>query len=79
MALSDPSISLEDGRRPMVDRYTKTILTLIGMALLALALQNGLQRASAQWSCGAAPDAPCYLRVHLDCGAGATCPIKIER
>jgi len=63
----------------MSDLYTKTMLGVIGMALIALALQNGLQRANAQWSCGASPDAPCYLRVHLDCGGGATCPIRLEQ
>jgi hypothetical protein len=62
----------------MTDRYSKAILTIIGVALVALALQNGLQRAGAQWSCGASPDNPCYLRVHLDCG-GSTCPVRVER
>jgi len=61
----------------MTDRYTKPVLTVIGLALLTLASQNGLQRASAQWNCGIAPDNPCYMRVHLDCG-GNTCPIKLD-
>ncbi len=32
-----------------MDRYTKTMMTIVGFALLALAIQNGLQRAGAQW------------------------------
>ena len=62
----------------MIDRYTKTMLTIIGLALLALATQNGLQRAGAQWNCGGSPDNPCYLKVDLDCG-GKTCPVRVER
>jgi hypothetical protein len=65
-------------RSKLIDRYTKTTLTIIGLALLALAAQNGLQRAGAQWNCGSSPDNPCYLRVHLDCG-GSTCPVRVER
>jgi hypothetical protein len=61
----------------MSDRYTKSVLTIIGLALLALAIQNGLPHAAAQWSCGTAPDTPCYFRVHLDCG-GTTCAVKVE-
>jgi hypothetical protein len=62
----------------MIDRYTKSVLTVIGLALLALVFQNGSYQAGAQVNCGMV-DNPCYVRVHLDCGNGGTCPIKLER
>ena len=68
---------LKFGDQTLMDRYTKAMLTIIGLALLALAIQNGLRHAGAQWNCGASPDNPCYLRVHLDCG-GSTCPVRLE-
>lgn len=62
----------------MTDRYTKTVLTIIGLALLALVFQNGFQRAGAQLgSCGGIADNPCYVKVYLDCG-GRSCPIRLE-
>jgi hypothetical protein len=36
----------------MVDRYTKAVLTIIAAALLAIALENALPKASAQGGCG---------------------------
>jgi hypothetical protein len=49
----------------MVDPYTKTILTIIAAALLALVAQNGLRRASAQQNiaCGNAAygEPPCNV------------------
>jgi hypothetical protein len=65
-------------REKLIDLYTKATLTIIGMALLALAFQNGLQHAAAQWNCGMSPDNPSYLRVHLDCG-GSAYPVRLER
>jgi hypothetical protein len=76
--MTDMGALVENSEVKMIDRYTKTMLTIIGLALLALAIQNGLQHASAQWNCGASPDNPCYLKVHLDCG-GSTCPVRLER
>ena len=77
-SMTDMGALVENSEVKMIDRYTKTTLTIIGLALLALAIQNGLQHASAQWNCGASPDNPCYLKVHLDCG-GSTCPVRLER
>jgi hypothetical protein len=36
----------------MIDRYTKSVLTVIGLALLALVFQNGSYQAGAQVNCG---------------------------
>ena len=79
MPLASPhQHKMKIGEKKLIDPYTKTTLTIIGLALLALAFQNGLQHAGAQWNCGMSPDNPCYLKVHLDCG-GSTCPVRLER
>ena len=48
----------------MTDRYSKIMLTLIGVALIAIAAQNATRPARAQeeqFSCGDKSD-PCYVR-----------------
>jgi hypothetical protein len=57
----------------MIDRYTKAVLTLIALALVALAVEQGIGRASAEFQCGT-PDTPCFVEasspygmlVHID-------------
>lgn len=45
----------------MVDRYTKTILTIIAISLAALAIENAAGPARAQGEgCGGAGN-PCYI------------------
>ena len=48
-----------NGERPMTDRYTKTVLTIIAIALCALVAQNSIPRASAQSGCGQWMYNPC--------------------
>ncbi len=62
----------------MIDCYTKVVLTIIGMALLGLMVQIGIQHAGAQSGCGGMYDNPCYVRVHLDCGA-SPCSVRLDR
>lgn len=50
----------------MVDLYTKIVLTVIGVALCALAVQNAVPSASAlgQSNCGALYN-PCHIKLDL--------------
>ena len=49
------------------DRYTKTVLTVIAMALTTIAIQNFVPSARAQsQSCGADSNTPCYVRTGGD-------------
>jgi hypothetical protein len=41
----------------MVDRYTKTVLTIIAVALTVIAVENGVQGA-----CGSMQSSACYVR-----------------
>ena len=47
----------------MIDRYTKTVLTVIAVTLVMLVLQNLTSRANAESSegCGRSFVNPCYL------------------
>lgn len=51
----------------MTDRYTKVVLTVIAMALVALVLQGGIGGAKAQFGfalgCDGSPNAPCFIRI----------------
>ena len=46
----------------MVDRYTKAILTIIAVALAAIAAENGVKNARADRECGSSQSDACYLR-----------------
>jgi hypothetical protein len=46
----------------MVDRYTKAVLTVIAVALSAIAFKSAFPPADAQSSCGS-PAVPCYVQV----------------
>ena len=47
----------------MIDRYTKTVLTVIAVSLAAIALQNLVQIARAQnAACGTAPSVACWVQ-----------------
>jgi hypothetical protein len=47
----------------MTDRYTKAVLTVIAVALVAIVVQNGMRNASAQLGggCGNFLE-PCYVK-----------------
>jgi hypothetical protein len=51
----------------MVDRYTKIVLTVIAMALVALVMQQGIGGARAQFGielgCDGSPNSPCFIRI----------------
>ena len=47
----------------MTDRYTKSVLTIIAIALCALVAQNSIPRASAQSGCGQWMYNPCYVSI----------------
>jgi len=47
----------------MLDRYTKIVLTIIALSLLAIAIERGTPEARAQTptGCGSSYDNPCYI------------------
>jgi hypothetical protein len=51
----------------MTDIYTKAVLTVIALALVALVAQQAVPRASAQFGlalgCDGSPNAPCFIRL----------------
>jgi hypothetical protein len=55
--------SMLDMEGPMLDRYTKVVLTIIAFSLLAIAIERGTPEARAQApaGCGASYDNPCYI------------------
>ncbi len=57
----------------MVDRYTKTILTVIAAALVALVIQGLAPKAIAQYGMSACGDSrkPCYIEL-------STVPLPVE-
>lgn len=54
-------------RRKMIDSYTKAVLTVIALALVALAAELAVPSANAQFGfalgCDGSPDAPCFIRI----------------
>lgn len=47
----------------MIDRYTKAVLTVIALALLALAGQGAVRDAGAQYgSCGSSKFSACFIQ-----------------
>ncbi len=48
----------------MMDKYTKTVLTVIAVALCAIAVQQAISLSSAQngFACGGSPSTPCYVQ-----------------
>jgi len=47
----------------MVDRYTKAVLTMIAVALAAIAIENAVKIASAQQeACGSDQSHACFVR-----------------
>ena len=59
----------------MIDRYTKTVLTVVAAALVALVLQNMTSRASADTAegCGTSFVSPCYI------ATAATLDVRIKK
>jgi hypothetical protein len=51
----------------MIDRYTKIVLTVIAVALVAPVVQQGVGGAEAQFGlalgCDGSPNAPCFIRL----------------
>lgn len=47
----------------MADRYTNAMLTIIAIALVAIAIQEGTRRASADADCGYSVIHPCNVYV----------------
>jgi hypothetical protein len=51
----------------MTDRYTKFVLTVIALALVALVAQQAVGSAEAQFGlalgCDGSPNAPCFIRL----------------
>jgi hypothetical protein len=45
----------------MIDRYTKVALTVIAFALVAIAVQGAVPKASAFSGCGTSRLLPCYI------------------
>ncbi len=56
-----------DSEIEMIDRYTKIVLTVIAVALVALVAQQGIGGAEAQFGlalgCDGSPNAPCFIRI----------------
>lgn len=51
----------------MIDTFTKIVLTVIGIALCALVIQNAVPSATAQFGSGwcGGPGTPCQLQVDV--------------
>lgn len=49
----------------MMDRYTKAVLTVIAVSLVALVGQNAMKSASAQQGCGESRFNACYVQTDL--------------
>ena len=51
----------------MIDSYTKVVLTVIALALVALVSQLAVPRANAQFGfalgCDGSPNSPCFIRL----------------
>jgi hypothetical protein len=51
----------------MIDSYTKVVLTVIALALVALVAELAVPRANAQFGfalgCDGSPNAPCFIRL----------------
>ena len=51
----------------MIDRYTKVVLTVIALALVAIVAEQAMPRASAQFGfalgCDGSPNSPCFIRL----------------
>lgn len=61
----------------MVDRYTKAVLTLIAVALTAIAIHGYVKPAWAQSdACGDVGN-PCYVRTMM--GGGSTVMVQVEQ
>jgi len=62
----------QEGQK-MVDRYTKTMLTIIAVALTCLAAQGAMPRAAARGeSCGSSAENACYVT------ADSIAPLPVE-
>ena len=51
----------------MTDTYTKIVLTVIALALVAIVAQQAVPRANAQFGfelgCDGSPNSPCFIRL----------------
>jgi hypothetical protein len=54
----------------MTDRYTKAVLTIIAVALAAIAAENGVKIArAAKEACGSSQSDACYVRTEYSTGS----------
>jgi hypothetical protein len=61
----------------MVDRYTKAVLTMIAVALTAIAVENGVRFAWAQQgACGHEQSTACFVRT--DYGVGSPLSVRMK-
>ncbi|MBB3289285.1 hypothetical protein FHT91_004284 [Rhizobium sp. BK347] len=46
-----------------MDKYTRTVLTIIAVSLVAIAIQNTITPAKARGSCGEESYNPCFVKL----------------
>jgi hypothetical protein len=60
-----PTSRCNEGEEHMIDRYTKAILTMIALALMAISMQLSVGPGAAQVGreCGQSSSSPCYVQI----------------